>query len=205
MSNIPSKPGLVTFTFDDGVSANYNQLLDILKKEDVKATFFVIGNSLMSSRIPRLKRAHDEGHTIGNHTWSHPQMTHLSPEQLKKEVNATSEKIESIIGVKPKYIRPPYGDINNIVRSELAAMGYTVVLWNVDAEDWDPKRPDETIWKYYEDLFSKTDPTKHSYIILQHDRAVRSVEMTPKIIKLVRDKGFKIVSLDEYLHGSHTA
>jgi len=202
MSN---KPGLVTFTFDDGVSANYNQLLDILKKEDIKATFFVIGSSLMASRIPRLKRAHDEGHTIGNHTWSHTNMTHLSPELLKKEVNATSEKIESIIGVKPKYIRPPYGDINNIVRGELAAMGYTVVLWNVDAEDWDLKRSDETVWKYYEDLFSKADPLKHSYIILQHDRTVRSVEMTPKIIKLVRDKGFKIVSLDEYLHGPHTA
>ena len=192
---------LVTFTFDDGMSKNWELLLNILNQEKIKATFFVIGETITSTNSHLLKRAFDEGHTIGNHTWSHQNITKLSDQDFVKGVLDTKKKIEEVTGSHTKYFRPPYGAINAHNKQELLDLGYTSVLWNVDPEDWNRKHTKEDMLAYYHKVFEK----ENNYIILQHDLRKDSVDLVPEIAKLVRDKGFKIVSLDDYLENlEHT-
>lgn len=193
------KKGLVTFTFDDGISKNFELALDNLEKENIKATFFLIGGTINKNNEYIIKLAHDKGHTIGNHTWSHCNLVKTKEDAYKKEIHDTENKLKSIINTPIKYFRPPYGSINPSVRGTLIDMGYTVVLWNVDANDWNLKVSKQNMLKYYTDTFSKADPSKQSYIILQHDRRTDSVNLIPDIAGIVRDKGFKIVPLDEYM------
>lgn len=193
------KKGLVTFTFDDGVSKNFKLALDNLEKEDIKATFFLIGETINKNNEDLIKEAYAQGHTIGNHTWTHCDSVKVKEDAFKKEITDTEVKLKSVLNAPIKYFRPPYGSINQPVRDTMKAMGYTVVLWNVDANDWNVKNSKQDMFKYYTTTFSKADPSKHSYIILQHDRRTDSVESISDIASIVRGKGFKIVSLDEYL------
>lgn len=186
---------LVTFTFDDGMSKNWELLLNILNQEKIKATFFVIGETITSTNSHLLKRAFDEGHTIGNHTWSHQNITKLSDQDFVKGILNTKKKIEEVTGSHTKYFRPPYGAINTHNKQELLDLGYKSILWNVDPEDWNRKHTKEDMLAYYHKVFEK----ENNYIILQHDLRKDSVDLVPEIAKLVRDKGFKIVSLDDYL------
>jgi peptidoglycan/xylan/chitin deacetylase (PgdA/CDA1 family) len=194
--------GLVTFTFDDGISKNFELLLDILKVEDIKATLFVIGETINHGNIHLLKRAFDEGHCLGDHTWSHKNLTKISDEDIVEELTKTRNKIQEAVPVyHVKYCRPPYGAINAHAKSKIVELGYQNILWDVDPRDWDRKRSKEEMMSYYHSVFDKADPAKHSYIILQHDLRRDSVELVPEIASLVVSKGFKIVSLDEYLEG----
>lgn len=123
-------------TFDDGPSNYTSELLDILDKEDVKATFCVMGAHV--EQYPDvLKRAYESGHQIASHTFSHPHLMSLSNEEIIYEVKATEEAIEKVIGIKPHYIRPPFGEADARVKGLLKSMGYKVLLWNVDPTDYD--------------------------------------------------------------------
>ena len=195
-----STKGLVTFTFDDGVSKNYPILLDILDTLKIKVTFFIIGNTLLKKEnVTFLLDAHKRGHFIGNHSWSHPDLTKLSNDALDKEINDTSDKIESIIGIRPHYLRPPYGAINPNIHDKLTKLGYHILLWNVDAQDWNIKHYSDDMLKYYTDLFSSYKPTTHNLTILQHDKRLDSVKLVPHITNLVLHYGYKIVDVDTYV------
>jgi peptidoglycan/xylan/chitin deacetylase (PgdA/CDA1 family) len=201
-----SNKGLVTFTFDDGISNNTEELLDILDSEKITATFFIIGESLGTTLTapPRakLKAIHDKGHIVGNHTHSHPNIVKLSQEDLRAEIAGANAEIRATIDHKMKYFRPPYGSINASSRKFITDMGFRIVLWDLDPRDWDVKRSKEDMLDYYTSSFHHADPKKSSYIILQHDRRKDSIQLVPDIAKIVRDKGFKIVSLDEYYEES---
>lgn len=192
--------GQVTFTFDDGISKNTEKLIDVLGEENIKATFFIIGESLGGPldcpNKKKLQALHEAGHTIGNHTYSHPNITKIDTEALRAEIAGTSAEIRSAIDQPMKYFRPPYGAQNASTKKFITDMGFKIVLWNVDAQDWDVKRSAKDMMDYYKTEF--TNPDKHSYIVLQHDRRLASVELVPEIAKIARDRGFKIVSLDEY-------
>jgi peptidoglycan/xylan/chitin deacetylase (PgdA/CDA1 family) len=123
-------------TFDDGPSNYTNELLDILDRENVKATFCVMGAHV--EQYPEvLKRAYESGHQIASHTYSHPHLMSLTNEEIIYEVKATEEAIEKVIGIKPHYIRPPFGEADVRVKALLKSMGYKVLLWNVDPTDYD--------------------------------------------------------------------
>ncbi|KAG0166567.1 chitin deacetylase [Apophysomyces sp. BC1034] len=123
-------------TFDDGPSTYTAQLLDILDKYNIKATFCVMGDHV--KKFPGvLKRAFESGHQIASHTYSHPHLMSLSNEEIIYEVKATEEAIKDAIGIKPKYLRPPFGEADDRVKALLRAMGYKVLLWNVDPTDYD--------------------------------------------------------------------
>jgi peptidoglycan/xylan/chitin deacetylase (PgdA/CDA1 family) len=123
-------------TFDDGPSNYTSELLDILDKENVKATFCVMGSHV--EQYPDiLKRAYEAGHQIASHTYSHPHLMSLTNEEIIYEVKATEEAIEKAIGIKPHYIRPPFGEADERVKRLLQTMGYKVLLWNVDPTDYD--------------------------------------------------------------------
>ncbi|KAJ3302520.1 chitin deacetylase [Kappamyces sp. JEL0829] len=116
------------FTFDDA-------LLDWLKVKEVKATFCLVGSQVI--KYPDLvKRQYEEGHHIVIHTWSHYALTSLSTEVVIAELEWTARAIQTIIGVRPKYFRPPYGDVDDRVRSIAAAMGLVPIIWNYDTSDW---------------------------------------------------------------------
>lgn len=193
--------GLVTFTFDDGISNNTEELLDILDDEKITATFFIIGETLGSLKSPnrvKLKAIHDRGHIIGNHTHSHVNITKLSKENLRTEITSAKAEIRATIDHDMKYFRPPYGAINAAARELLAEIGLKLVMWDVDPRDWDVKRSKGDMLAYYNTTFKHADPKKSSFILLQHDRRKDTIHLVPQMAKLVRDKGFKIVSLDEY-------
>lgn len=123
-------------TFDDGPSNYTIELLDLLDEHNIKATFCVMGVHV--KKYPEIvKRAYESGHQIASHTYSHPHLMSLSNEEIVYELKATEEAIKDAIGIKPKYVRPPFGEADARVKAILKAMGYKVLLWNVDPTDYD--------------------------------------------------------------------
>ncbi|KAG0217791.1 chitin deacetylase [Mortierella sp. GBA43] len=127
-------PGDWGLTFDDGPTPNTTPLLQILKEHNAKATFFVMGSNVVRN-ADILKQEVADGHHIASHTWSHHPLTTLTNEQIVAEVKWNEKAVEDITGLKMKYIRPPYGDIDARVRAVLKKLGYTVVDWTSDAYD----------------------------------------------------------------------
>lgn len=200
MTNISTgrEIGTISFTFDDGVSKNMARLLDILDKEGIVGTFFIIGESLkIQKNFDIAVDAHKRGHILANHTWTHPNITKISGDAFKKELDNCEFILEKVRGpAKQSFFRPPYGAINRACNDILRSNGYTTFLWNIDMEDWDLKRSRQQLREDYENLFSMANPARQSFISLQHDRRLDSVELVPEIAKLARDKGFKIVPLE---------
>ncbi|KAG2217420.1 hypothetical protein INT45_013751 [Circinella minor] len=122
-------------TFDDGPSEFTPKLLDYLDSVNKKVTFFVVGGQVI--QYPEtLKRAYDAGHEIAMHTWSHNYMTTLTNEQLVAELKWTELAVKEVTGVSPRFIRPPFGNIDNRVRDICKALGFVPVIWSVDTNDW---------------------------------------------------------------------
>ncbi|KAI7873720.1 uncharacterized protein EV154DRAFT_527829 [Mucor mucedo] len=122
-------------SFDDGPYEITRELLAYLKTIDVKVTFFVVGKQvIMWPEV--LKEAYDQGHEIGIHTWDHAELTTLSTEQIIGELKWTELAIKEVIGVTPRLMRPPRGDIDDRVRYIVNQLGYTPAMWSVDSQDW---------------------------------------------------------------------
>jgi peptidoglycan/xylan/chitin deacetylase (PgdA/CDA1 family) len=130
----------VFLTFDDGPHAQHTgAVLDTLRSQGVSATFFVTGRRVRAH--PELvERAKAEGHCIANHSFSHPHLTTLPLDVVRREILTTHELIEPYLdGLR--LFRPPYGETNEAVDAVLAELGYRSVLWDVDTEDWKPSYP----------------------------------------------------------------
>ncbi|KAI8066392.1 hypothetical protein BC940DRAFT_302739 [Gongronella butleri] len=122
-------------TYDDGPSNFSLPLYDYLKQNNIKATFFVIGGQVI--QFPDLlKRLHDDGHEIGIHTWSHQLLTSQSTEEIIAELKWTELAIQEVLGVTPRFMRPPYGDMDDRVREIVKQLGFIPVIWNYDTFDW---------------------------------------------------------------------
>ncbi|KAG0281431.1 chitin deacetylase, partial [Linnemannia exigua] len=119
-------PGVWGLTFDDGPTANTPALLASLKAANVKATFFVMGTNVVQ-HPEILKDEYAAGHHIASHTWSHAPLTTLSNAQIVAELKWTEKAVFDILGMKMKYVRPPYGDIDNRVRAICKKLGYIIV------------------------------------------------------------------------------
>jgi peptidoglycan/xylan/chitin deacetylase (PgdA/CDA1 family) len=122
-------------TFDDGPSAFTDELLDVFGQHDVRATFFVIGQ-LVAERPSTVRRAADEGHAIGNHSWDHPHLPSLGEAEIRAQLDRTSAAIAAVIGREPEVFRPPFGDTDDTVERVAAELGLRQVLWDVDTQDW---------------------------------------------------------------------
>ena len=192
----------VALTFDDGPNSEYTtEILDILKKYNVKADFFVVGkNAAMNADI--IKRMYDEGHEIGNHTFSHPNILNLSDSELKKELNATQRVIQEDTGHSTLLFRFPLGmDIENLTSAEIEPIlkvqdqGYTTVDDLIDPKDWKGISSEE-ICRGIENQLSNGN------IILLHDAGgdrSETVEALPKIIESLRSKGYEFVTVSSLL------
>jgi peptidoglycan/xylan/chitin deacetylase (PgdA/CDA1 family) len=186
----------VALTFDDGPDDNYTkQVLDILKKEHVKATFFVVGT--MAKRYPSsLKRIDQEGHVVANHSWNHPVLSKLPEAGVMKQIEDTNNVITSVIGKTPLLVRPPYGALNKKLTNAVGKKGYKLIYWDVDTLDWDNHSPDQI-------LASVKKESKTGSIVLQHSAGSKSIQSTvialPKIIAFLRSQGYQFVTIDEML------
>ncbi|CAO3596032.1 unnamed protein product [Absidia cylindrospora] len=122
-------------TYDDGPSPYSSKLYDYLKENNIKATFFVIGGQVV--QYPDLlKRLYDDGHEIALHTWSHQLLTSQTNEEIIAELKWTELAVKEVIGVSPRLMRPPYGDIDDRVREVLRQLGFIPVIWSADTTDW---------------------------------------------------------------------
>lgn len=132
----PRKPGELALTFDDGPNPEWTpQLLDILARNGVRATFFLVGR--YAAQQPGLVRQMVEsGHLIGNHSWSHPNLALTSGRQVSEELSRTSNRLEQIVGAPVRYFRPPFGARRPVVLQLARAMGMEPVLWNAITNDW---------------------------------------------------------------------
>ncbi|MCI8497287.1 MAG: polysaccharide deacetylase family protein [Clostridiales bacterium] len=168
------------------------QLIDILGKYNVKATFFVVGEWV--DKYPEsVKALSDAGHEIMNHSATHPYMTKLSREKMKEEINACDDKIEAITGVRPILFRPPYGDYNDAVVEVLTEMNHYAIQWDVDSLDW----KDLPAAEIQNRVLSKT---KEGSIILFHNAAKHTPEALPSIIEGLQEKGFQLVPISEIIY-----
>lgn len=180
----------VALTFDDGPSVYTSQLLDILKENKVKATFFVLGKSANVQK-KTLLRTFQEGHQIGNHSWDHKDLKKLSKAAIEQQIYDTNDVIKSITGVAPHVMRPPYGSYNSTVT---AAAKMPIILWNLDPLDWKDRNA-----KTVADRISKARPNG---IVLAHDIHQTTVQSIPAVIRDLKSKGYHLVTIDELFSGS---
>ncbi|KAF9586621.1 chitin deacetylase [Lunasporangiospora selenospora] len=169
-------------TYDDGPSPDSPRLYDVLKAHNTKATLFIVGSRAIS--YPEtLKRAYSEGHQIAIHTWSHPSMTSLSNEQIVAELKWTEKAIFSVIGVTPIYWRPPYGDVDNRVRSIATQLGYKTSIWTdgFDTDDWNipaGKATAQSVVDTFKTWLTKIPTMNTGFIVLEHDLFPQEVNVS---------------------------
>lgn len=178
---------LIALTFDDGPSAATTpRLLEILREKNVKATFFVVGN--MAQRSPDLVRAEvAAGHEVGSHTTGHQNLKLLSAEGVKAEVAEMDRIFMEILGKPVPFVRPPYGNLNDIVRTNI---GQPMILWTIDPEDWKVRDAATVRARVVEAAFDGA-------VILVHDIHASTIEAVPGMIDDLRAQGYEFLTISE--------
>lgn len=183
----------IALTFDDGPNQKLTpRLLDLLAQHHIHATFFVVGEN--AAQYPEiLQRAVREGHEIGNHTWSHPNLAKISEENVRSQIKRTEEAITSAIGSRPTLFRPPYGSVTprqkHFIHDEL---GYEIILWEVDPLDWKNPGPNVVSSRILKE-------TRPGSIVLAHDIHAQTIQAIPATLTELEAKGFKFVTVSELL------
>jgi peptidoglycan/xylan/chitin deacetylase (PgdA/CDA1 family) len=183
----------IAMTFDDGPHAtNTPKLLEMAARRHIKLTFFVLGECVEQNPTV-LQREVAEGHEIGNHSWSHPNLAKLSDQAVRSQLQRTEDIIVKTAGVKPKLMRPPYGELTKRQRVWVNHdFGYKVILWDVDPLDW--KRPGPSV--VARRIIAGARPGS---IILSHDIHPPTIEAMPQVFDALLAKGFKFVTVSELL------
>ena len=203
-ATVPEKD--IALTFDDGpYGAPTIEVLNILEKENIHATFFMIGQNV--EKYPDIvKEIVEDGNTIGNHSYNHPTNLATMPlKELDSEVSKAEEAIFTVTNLHPAFFRAPYGNTSPKMLKELAEDKYTLVGWNVDPTDWDyPKSTSELIEKRIQ------EQVKPNSIILLHDGRDthinyprdNMINALPNIIESLKKEGYTFVTIDKLLNKS---
>lgn len=179
---------VVALTFDDGPSKYTNKILDVLKKYKAYATFFVVGNKAYFQGDV-LRRMLSEGNEIGNHSYDHKRLNNLSESEFKDEINKTQEIIKDLTGFTPTLFRPTYG---GYTKKLMSYTDLTFVLWDVDSRDWAVKSKEKI-------LENVLPYVKSGSIVLMHDNHKYALDSIEDIIKELKGKGYKFVTVSELL------
>lgn len=177
----------VALTFDDGPSIYTEGLLDILAQHHAHATFFVLGKSAKVQARTIIRMA-QEGHEIGNHSWSHLSMKGLSAEEIRAQVDPTNELVTEITGTAPRYFRPPYGRVTDDV---LAAVPMPVILWNLDPLDWQDRNADL--------VAERLSQASNGGILLSHDIFTSTVQAMPAVLTSLSVRGIHLVTVSQLM------
>ncbi len=180
---------LIALTFDDGPYAKVtSHILDVLEENGVPATFFVLG-SRIQGREDALLRMEELGCEIGNHGFTHADLTTLSQSQCKQEIEDANEELERVLGHGADVVRPPYGRYNDTVRK---AVPYPLVLWTLDANDWHSRNPSE-LAKHV------VGKAQEGSVILLHDLQSSTASATDTMIPALIKAGFRFVTISELI------
>lgn len=195
----PMTANSVALTFDDGPHPTLTpRLLEILKEDGSKATFFMLGS--MVEKNPAIARAVVEaGHEVANHSWSHADLAKKSEEQIRDEIRKTQDIIEQATGVRPKLFRPPYGSVNDRVLRIAEEEGLDVVTWSVDPRDWDMKKSRDYVKK------KVVDEGVPGAIVCMHDIHSRTVELVGELRTELKAKGLELAAAGELVEAEKIA
>ncbi|KAG0031814.1 hypothetical protein BGZ81_000499 [Podila clonocystis] len=212
-----TKPGTVALTFDDGPGIYNDQLLAILAKKNVKATFFMIGENIVATPqlSASLKKVLAGGHQLASHTYTHSNLDLMTEEQMKSEISRTSDAMFTHSGVRPAYMRAPEGRCAELCTKVMNELGLVISHWNVDTNDWRHKAQapqtaaDLSMVEIDNVIVKNSNPATDSFILLQHEIHKFSVELlAERVIDAILAKGYKFVTMEEcvgkpsYLTGS---
>ena len=177
----------VALTFDDGPHpTNTLEILELLDKHDAKATFFMLGNRV--DFYPDIAKViAEKGHELGNHTWTHKDLTTLGQEEISEEVAVTNEVIRNATGEEPTVFRPPYGAVDDHVRE---VRGRPPTLWTIDTLDWKSRDPNQIV-KIVE------DNVRDGSVILMHDIHETTVTAVERILSSLEKEGYEFVTVSE--------
>jgi cellulose synthase/poly-beta-1,6-N-acetylglucosamine synthase-like glycosyltransferase/peptidoglycan/xylan/chitin deacetylase (PgdA/CDA1 family)/spore germination protein YaaH len=211
------QPKKLALSFDDGPDPEWTpKILDVLKKLNVKGAFFMIGEEAQNN-VGVMQRVYDEGHEIGNHTYSHPDISAISARELDLQMNLTERLFAAKLGVQPLYFRPPYSvdqepdTLDQAIPVErLQQRGYIVVGNKIDTDDWDEhprKTPQKIVDSVLEQIANMKDrPDKRGSIILLHDgggdRSV-TVATLPLLVNTLRARGYEFVPVSDLVGKTH--
>ena len=181
----------IALTFDDGPNVQWTPvLLDGLKERNVHATFFLIGENIEKGKNREIvKRLHEEGHLIGNHTYHHVEITKISDAEAAEELRQTNILIQEITGETVEYMRPPFGAWQKKLEADMHILP---VLWTIDPLDWTTENVDEIVNKVVTEA-------EENDIILLHDCYESSVRAAIRIVDLLQAEGFEFVTVDELI------
>jgi Predicted xylanase/chitin deacetylase len=194
----PAHVKVAALTFDDAPDPRFTpQILEILARHRVRATFFIVG-SRARAHPELVRRIVREGHLIGNHSDTHALLTRLTPAGFEREIRRADRTLLAIAGRKPRFIRPPYGEISPKQTDWTARRGYIVANWNVDAVDW-RNTPSRTI------IANVRKQIRPGAIILLHAGGGRGQDLSgtvnalPRLIAMLKRQGYRLLTLDELL------
>ena len=186
-------------TFDAGYEAGYTpQILEVLKKHQVSAAFFLVGNYL-DTKPELVKQMTEEGHLVANHTTHHPDMSKISSmENFEKELSELEAKYQKITGKQmPKYYRPPQGKFSEENLNQAKQLGYKTVFWSLAYADWDQNKQPT-----HEEAMKKLLPRTHNgAVILLHSTSKTNAEILDELLTKWKEMGYRFGTLDELCNG----
>lgn len=194
---VPDK--VVALTFDDGPHGTLTpKVLDILRNNNVKGTFFMQGCNV-TAHPQVVRRMVNEGHEVGNHTWNHAYLSKVSREKAEDQLQRTNEAIRNACGVIPVVMRPPGGYTNAGVASwARQRFGFTTIMWDVDTNDW--RKPGSAVV-----AARAVNGAKPGSIILVHDIHASTVAAVDAIVKGLKNRGYELVTVSELLRRGRAA
>lgn len=193
---VQTKKKIIAISFDDGPAGSYTpQILQALKENEVQAAFFCIGNRIPGNE-KLLRSIHEQGHMIGNHSYSHHFWFDLfSSKKMLNDMKMMDEQVKNAIGLRPKLFRPPYGVTNPNVKKAIIHGGYTPIGWSLRSMD--------TVMKDEKKLFEKIKKKiKPGAIILFHDTSKATLGILPELFRYVKANGYEIIRLDKMIQVS---
>ena len=184
----------IAFSFDAAWgNEDTEQLIGILNKYNIKATFFLVGYWV--DKYPEsVKALYNAGHEIGNHSNSHPDMSKLSQDKILEELNACNSKIEKTIGVKPTLFRAPFGAYNNNLITTVKSIGMNTIQWDCDSKDW---MEGHTAERIKNDVLNKV---KTGSIVLSHNAALNTPAALPAIIEKLQADGYTFCKISDLIY-----
>ena len=185
---------IIYITFDCGYEAGYTeQILDVLKENNVKASFFITGHYLNSAE-DIVKRMIEEGHIVGNHTVNHKCLPKVSDKEIEEEIRKLDTALYQKFNYEMSYFRPPKGEFSERVVKKIKEMGYTTVMWSSAYDDWDESKQNREEYgtkKILENLHN-------GCVLLLHSTSKDNANIFNNVIKEIKNQGYEIKNIDEF-------
>lgn len=180
---------MIALSFDDGpYTPVTGKILNVLKKYDSRATFFVVGNRVNTySKV--LKESYDMGNQIASHTFDHEDLSKMTKKQLSAEMIKTNKALKSVIGCQATLIRPPYGNISDLMRKNIKI---PMIYWSIDTDDWK--------WRNASKVLAECKNVQDGDIILMHDLYSSTATAVKKLVPRLKKKGYQLVTIDEMFY-----